>query len=89
MKKYSVYEGRDTTGLLGWYESDVEVFVGNTIALAGPKTYAVNSVGSESRHKKNNFLFCSRSTTVANSPGVISLAMCDNPDETSGPVLGS
>lgn len=83
MRKYFVYEGGDTTGLLGLYESNVEVFAENTIALAGAAAYTVNNVGSQNRYKKNNSLFCSRSAAAANSPGVISLAMCDIPDEAN------
>lgn len=40
-----MYEGRDTTGIMGKYEYDGELAVGKTVVVPSGQTYEIQSVG--------------------------------------------
>jgi len=85
--KFLVHEGPDITGPIGWYESDVDVVAGNTIALLPDgKTFTVdNRADGETMAERGArpitqvWLFCTRSNVSADEPGVIQLTVADRP----------
>jgi hypothetical protein len=82
--KFLVHEGADTTGPLGWYESSVDIFPGNKIAIPGGKTFTVDNRAvnetivasgalSPAEPIKQVWLFCTPSAVPADAPGVLQL----------------
>ena len=70
-----LYEGKDTTGLLGEYESDSELSPGIIVAIPSGATYRVNSkvknttsITAETQWQKVS-IFCEHLTAQANSEG--------------------
>ena len=80
---FLVHEGQDTTGRMGWYESDVDIFPGNIICPGvSQKTFivenrAVNHSDDGEDPIEQIWLFCTSCTLPADAPGVIHLTVSD------------
>lgn len=73
-----MYEGKDTTGIVGKYEYDGELAVGKTVVVPSGQTYEIQSVGKSTTIGSGEpfelmSIWTKRSSLAADAPGIIPL----------------
>jgi hypothetical protein len=73
-----VYEGEDTTGIVGKYEYDAELVVGKTVVIPSGQAYEIRSIGKSTISGSGEpfeltSIWTRRSSTASDAPGIVPL----------------